>query len=204
MKASDVTAVIVTRGDVDLTMIAQSMPKDIARLVIWDNSREVVNLGVYGRYAALERAETNVCFVQDDDCLINVSAIIEAYEPGRIVANMPQSRWNDYPDSALLGWGSVFDKDLPPSAFHCFGSRASLLNEIDWRGAINVFRRTCDVIFSALTPRTVIDVGFAHLVWAETPDRMHKQSGHKQERDEILAECRKIRTWPDDDRRIPQ
>lgn len=200
-----ISAVIVTRGDVDLTDILAGLPFD--DVVIWNNQIEAEDFGVYGRYHAIEQARHDVIYVQDDDCLIPAAALAERYEPGRLVANMPESRWRDYPDSTLVGWGAVFDRNLPERAFSRFALSSHSNGCIAW-GAEGVdprlFQRTCDVVFSALTPRTVIDAGFRHLLWAEDPARaMFKQPGHKDERDRMLELCRSVRTEPDDDRRTP-
>lgn len=214
-----VSAVIVTRGDVDLTKcISTFVDERFVEVVVWNNGTEkctVVPLGpgwpvvheaadmaVYGRYAATRFAASDVIYVQDDDCVIDATAILDAYEPGRIVANMPESRWADYPDSTMVGWGAVFDRLLPWAAF---GHFLTLIIERDLfggEGGEDAFNRCCDVVFSTLIPRTVIDVGFEHLPWAETAGRMFKQPGHKEERDEFLRLARSIRIR-DDDRRVP-
>lgn len=188
-----VTACLVTRGDVDLGPILSSLPSEWP-VVVWDNSQRE-DLGVYGRYAAVAEARTAVVYVQDDDCLIDADRVAAAYEPGRLVANMPRSRWPDYPDSTLVGWGAVFDRHLPRKAFVTMDGTLGLLNA---EPRSPVFLRTSDVIFSALTPRTVIDIGFQHLPWAETPGRMFRQPGHKAERDMVLEQCRRIRDHDDD------
>lgn len=218
MNAAAVSAVIVTRGDVDLTEILESLPEEWER-VVWDNgAREVrrhrpgsftaefrgnehtgplLDLAVYGRYAAIHYGlcDGDVIFIQDDDCIVDAAAIAAAYEPGRLVANMPTGRWPDYLDSALVGWGAIFDRNLPGQAFERFD-----VGHPAWGDA--EFYRTCDVVFSALTPRTVIDVGFRHLPWAEDPGRaMFLQPGHKTERDRMLDICRRVRMGRDDDRR---
>ena len=101
----NVSAVLVTRGDVDLTAIIQSFGDHFTDLIVWDNS-ERQDLSVYGRYAALDEVENQVVYCQDDDCIVDVEAILDAYQPGRLVANMPQSRWAGYPDSTMVGWGA--------------------------------------------------------------------------------------------------
>lgn len=196
MNRTQVSAVVPTRGDVDLTRIVESL-QGFGEIIIWNNAVER-NLAVYARYAAIERATRAVIYTQDDDCLIDADAIVAAYEPDRLVANMPRSRWDDYPDSTLVGWGAVFDSDLANAAF----DRFEMAYPAEGCSADPTWLRTCDVVFSALTPRTVIDVGFGHLPWAEDPARaMFKQRGHKEERDRMLDLCRQIRNWDDDDRR---
>jgi hypothetical protein len=192
-----ISAVIVTRGDCVIDQIIEGpWPEAFHEVVVWDNSVEA-DLKVYGRYAAIAKASHPVIYVQDDDCILplgSLQALVDAYEPGRLVANMPRSRWNGYSDSTLVGWGAIFDRHLPREAFGrlpLFASEA----ERDW------FHITCDVAFSALTRRTVIDVPFAHLPWAEGPDRMFtSRPTHAEERERMLELCREIR-GEDDDRR---
>lgn len=184
----NVAGVVVTRGNVDLTAILESFTEaGLHEFVVWDNSRRPDDLGVYGRYAAIHECESPVIYVQDDDCLIDVARVVAAYEPGRLVANMPMCRWRDYPDSTLVGWGAVFDRILPAVAWMWLTDEMA-----------DGFHRTCDVAFTALTPRTIIDVGFQHLPWAEGSDRMFRQRGHKQERDRMLELCRRVRVADDD------
>lgn len=198
----NVSAVLVTRGNLTipaLSNVLESMSRStaVSQIVVWNNAKRDVDLGVYGRYRAIDDAEHDLIYVQDDDCIVDVDAVIRAWEPGRLVANMPRSRWYDYRDSTLVGWGAVFPRELPAAAFQRFF-------DADPREATRLpsaFRRDCDLVFSSLTPRTVIDVGFEHLPWAETPGRLFKEPGHALARDAILTECRRIRTWDDDDKR---
>lgn len=188
----EVSAVIVTRGDVDVAPVEDSTrAAGIVDVVVWDNSRRR-DLGVYGRYAAIPLCLWDRLYVQDDDCIIDVAKVIEQYEPGVVVANMPQSRWGDYPDSALVGWGAVFDRDLPDRAFERFScSDAFPETDDDWPHGL--FHRECDTVFTALTPHRKIDVGFAHREFAETPGRMFKRPEHREQRDLMLQLARKVR-----------
>lgn len=230
--ASEVALTIPTRGDVDLEPILSSLP-DFGDVVVWDNSVEQ-DLAVYGRYAAIERTDKAIIATQDDDAIVPWGTILKHYEPGRLIANMDRARWGPgwgYPDSTLIGWGGLFDRDLPEKAFDYFeqncGLTTYLAEEPEFkriqqgnyivqsnsphrkyepgRGWLTNadFHRTCDVVFSALTPRTVIDVGFRHLPWADGPGRMWTSGpNHSKERNEMLELCRAIRTWEDDDVRI--
>lgn len=183
---SDVTAVIPTRGNVDLTPILDSLA-GCGEVIVWDNSCEDADSKVYARYLAIAKARNSVVYTQDDDCLVDVEAVCRHYAPGALTANMPQSRWPDYPDSALVGWGSVFDRDLPAQAFRHF---------FDFHGQVidPLFLMTCDVVFSTLARRRrIIDVGFTHLPWAEGPGRMFTSPGHTEIRDVQLALAREAR-----------
>lgn len=233
MKPEDVTAVIVTRGDVPLDEIWDSFP-EFGQVIVWTNGRGVraegpgsffawdagtldletmqpvfPDLSVYGRYRAIENAQLPVVYVQDDDCIVpDIPGLLARYRPGEIVANMPESRWPDYPDSCLVGWGAVFDRELPARAFERagFDPRVSPYPDGDWeRYTITVagrswtwpsaaaFRRDCDVVFTTLTPQEKVDLGFSHLPWAETPGRLFKEPGHKAARDAMLQAARAAR-----------
>ncbi len=196
-----ITGVLVTRGNVDVDAVLASWPADWQR-VIWNNSVDE-NLGVYGRYAALDFAVHDVVFCQDDDCLLapeTFAALEAAYEPGRLVANMPAQYAKRYPDSALVGFthylpfedksfGALFDRRLPDQAFARY--RTAYPGDDLERP---------DVIFSALTPRTIIAAAFEHLPWATNGDRAFRQDGHTDARQAVLGRCRGIRE-EDDDRR---
>ncbi len=176
----NVTACLVTRGDVDLEPIIDSLRGGLfAELLIWNNAIEQ-NEGVYGRYRAIERATNTVVYVQDDDCVLppeSIRALIEAYEPGKIVANMPEEHRSKYSDSCLIGFGAVFDKDLPAAAFE--------------RMNPNMYRP--DVVFTALTPMVWLDVPFTHLPWAFADNRMYRQREHTQQRTQTLMRARRVR-----------
>lgn len=96
MGVLNVSAIIVTRGDVDLGQVVASLPVEW-EVLVWNNgeginlegglykrvtdggllARRVLgdgvhrNLSVYGRYAAIEYASNELIYVQDDDCLVS-------------------------------------------------------------------------------------------------------------------------------------
>jgi hypothetical protein len=183
---AEASAVIVTRGDVDLLPILDSL-QDFDELIVWDNAQGE-DLAVYGRYAGVLRARNPLVYVQDDDCLVDAAAVVAAYQPGRVVANMPLSRWDDYPDSCLVGWGAVFDACLPARAFARF--ERAVAPPPDWRQR---FYRDCDLVFTVLTPHDKIDLGFAHLPWAESEGRLFRQPDHYAERQYVLGLARGVR-----------
>lgn len=176
-----VTAVLVTRGDVDLTAALETLPFDDIR--IWSNATGN-DLAVFGRYAGLQNCRP-VVYVQDDDCVLpaaSIADLLAAYEPGHVTCNMPQA-WRDQPfyeRHALVGFGSVFDRDLPEQAF------ARYLRSPGNLGAGGLFLRCCDVVFTALTPRVLVDVPYTNLPWATGPDRMYRQPTHFGERVRML------------------
>lgn len=202
----DVSAVIVTRGDRPLDEItARIWQAGIETIHVWDNRVESTNLMVYGRYACLPRVASDVVYVQDDDCLLPVSSIrelVDAYEPGVIACNMPERFRSFYDDSALVGFGAVFDRDLPQLAFERFGivdAETDLFVRRGFFGYVTpvefaaTFFRTCDVVFTTLTPRKLLDVPYEDMPWATDPDRMYRQADHTRERRRVLEMAREVR-----------
>lgn len=195
MNAGQVAACIVTRGDRDLSQV--SAPLDgfgLADGYVWNGGAGDEDLSVYGRYAAIERTTAPVIYCQDDDVIVpreTVEALIAAYEPGKIVANMPAAFRARYPDSCLLGFGAVFDRDLPVDAFDRFFRSQSPEQmgklDLDW------FRRTCDVVFTTLTPRVLLDLPVTILDYAYGDDRMFKQPDFEAERARMLELARRVR-----------
>jgi hypothetical protein len=180
----EVTACLVTRGDVSMTPVLDSLPTHWA-VELYDNSVEASDLQVYGRYEAIRRAKTDVVYVQDDDCVLppwSFSQLVDAYRPGVLTANMPEIFRTHYSDSCLVGFGAIFDRDLPSLAF----ARAPEPQRS--------FDRTCDVYFTALTPRQEwLEAQYENLGWAEDSSRMYRQPGHVDERMAALEHARLLR-----------
>ena len=190
----NVSAIIVTRGGVNLDPCFDTMPEHWERIV-WDNSAET-DLSVYGRYAAIEAyASHDLCFVQDDDVIVSdPQAIVDGdYGITRggevLVANMPQEFRPHYPDSCLVGFGSCFHRDAPSRAFARFEEEAGEA----YIEKSPFFHRTCDVVFTTLTTRVLVDVPVTHREFASDSDRMWKQPGHVEERVRMLELARKVR-----------
>jgi hypothetical protein len=113
----DIAAVLVTRGNVDMTRIVESLPYD--EIVIWDNSTRPYNLGVLGRWAAIAETTKPVIFVQDDDCIVQTRGhewLRQEYAPGVLTGIMPCDHAVGEAH-CLVGWGAMFDRDLPEHAF---------------------------------------------------------------------------------------
>jgi hypothetical protein len=235
----NIAAIIVTRGDVDLTPVCEPFADaGISEIMVWDNGRErlkiknerqsgasglnasnhmlvrgemIRDLSVYGRYAAIEHVTAPVILVVDDDVALDreaVLSLVAAYEPGKIVANMPTEYRTRYTDSCLVGFGAIFDRDLPSQAFAKLGfdGRVSPFIEDDWErfqrtqngvtfhiGNAGILRRTCDVVFTTLTPFTLVDLPFTYLPQTRAPNRMYRQPGNTLERQRMLELCRKVR-----------
>lgn len=113
-----------------------------------------------------------------------------------VVCNMPpEFRHDFYREHALVGFGAVFHRDAPERAFERFWNASddlgTLSKETLRAGAL--FQRTCDVVFTALTPRVLVDVPIRHLPWYDAPTRMHKQPDHVGERARMLELALRVR-----------
>lgn len=108
----DVTACIVTRGDVDLQPILDTLP--YRHVVVWDNSRRP-DFKCAGRYAAIQHAHTDLIYFQDDDIIFrHHQELLDEYEPGLLVANWAHGDTPDgYQDVALVGAGALVNRHLP-------------------------------------------------------------------------------------------
>jgi hypothetical protein len=181
------SAVVVTRGNVPLEPILDSFTAaGIFDFVVWDNSLRPDDLGVFGRYAALPECGRDIVLVQDDDVILpaaTIEALAAAYEPGRIVANMPERFRKFYSDSCLVGFGAVFDRLLVDRTFDRF------LESWDEKFLL----RRPDVVFTALAESTWLDLPYTEREFATGPDRAYRQKGHVQERQRVLAMARKAR-----------
>lgn len=192
----NVAAVIVTRGNVALAPIIESLPH-AWEPIVWNNSLER-DLSVYGRYAAIEHTSADVIFVQDDDCILapeSFQALLDAYTPGHVVANMPARFRPHYPDSCLVGFGAIFDRDLPAQAFGRFAGYDGP-SDLFWRAIAEQpapFLRECDAVFTTLTPRILLDLDYQDREFASDPDRLWRQPDHHAQRQRMLALARQVR-----------
>lgn len=146
MTADQVSAILVTRGDVALTEIVESL-SPFNEVIVWNNSQRE-DLGIYGRYAAIHEAKNTVIAVQDDDVLVTCwDEILAAYEPGRLTVNYPEP-W----DIPWVARGAVFDCELPGVAF----ARYLAVHPFDRYFT----HQACDGVFGLLTEEVqVIDHG---------------------------------------------
>jgi hypothetical protein len=165
----DLHCQLVTTGNTDLKFIEdQAFSAYDFSLDTWNNSKRI-NLKVFGRYVGLWSTLSRIVYTQDDDCIVQVHQVLNAYEPGVVTCNLPAHRRPEYSDGiALVGWGCIFDRNLT-SVFNLYLKHFP----ID-----DLFLTECDRIFTGLNRVKLIDVPFTHLPNAESPDRLHKRPDH--------------------------
>lgn len=172
------TAVIVTRGDVDLAPVLESLPKEWPTLV-WDNSvRE--DLKVYGHFAALAEVTTDYVFAQDDDAICPAAELLAAWDEkdhgDKILLNEADG------ETPWISWGGIFHRALPALAIGRF---------VDAYGMSDDVLLWCDLIFATFTPWVNVDLGRESLPHAYDASRMWMQPNHyaEQARVKALAEA---------------
>ncbi len=173
---SDIAAVLLTRGDVDMKPILDSLPYE--EVVVWDNSKRPFDARVWGRYLAIAETTKPVIYFQDDDCIVhNHEELREKYRRGWIVANMTLDHRPGEPP--MLGWGALFHRDDPAKAFAKWYAAGNVL---DWQ-----MTRYPESIFTALTPYVRLDYGthgtpqdkvYEDLPWAYAENRSWRQTDH--------------------------
>lgn len=158
-----VTAVIVTRGDIDLGPCLSRIKAD--EIII----RRGHN-GVLERWQAADGATHDIVYTQDDDAIVDYEAVVAAYEPGVMTCNMPLDRRPAYHDDiALVGWGCVFHRRMVEPA---------LLQYRNKFPADALFYREADRVVTGLSQLKLIDVPFEHLPVAFEKYRMGAQDDH--------------------------
>lgn len=184
-----VSAALVTRGDVEMTPILDSLAAaGIDDIVVWDNS-ERENLRTYGRYAAFKEVEHEIVYIQDDDHVLHaIPELLVAYEPGVVVCNCCDAwalRW-DCTDNSFTGKGAIMDRELAQPAFDRYLER--------WP-ADELFYLWPDQIVTTLNPCKRIDLNdqTEELPWGYAPNRMNARPNFQAEKHIVVNRARTVR-----------
>ncbi len=184
-----VTAIVVTKGDVDLDPIRDSLAV-FDQVLIWDNSKQILDpcrdRKVYGRYLCAQWADNDTVYVQDDDCLINVGLLCDLYEPGELLCNVKSHHAKvykeRYPGISLVGWGAIYPKSMID-----FSPYLAKYPEDE------LFDRECDRVFTWLNraKTRMVNVGIEDLKHATGKDRMGTEARHGAD---LVAVIEKLKT----------
>jgi hypothetical protein len=188
--AADVAFVLVTRGDQDITAILDAQP--FGRHVVWNNVARPFNAKVFGRYLACLETDAPVIAVSDDDCIVRCwDQLLAHYRPGTVIANMTRDHRPGEPP--MLGWGALFDRELPWRAFDRW-FRAGW--EMDWQ-----LTKYPETVFTSLTPCLRVEIGekndpaswgHVNLPWADHESRSYRQPDHYTEFDLVLQRAEAV------------
>jgi hypothetical protein len=190
---SNVSAVLVTKGNLDLTQVLDSLLFE--DVVVWDNNVES-NEMTYGRALAVKRAKHPVIYSQDDDIIHspdNQRRLLSEYRPGVLTGCM-WAEWSEgarkqgipsgYDDLVFAGSGSVYDAETPGLAAERYLAHYPL---------DDFFRLWADTIIGVLAPNRQVDLRFEELPCADDPDRMSKQPGFTEQKSEAIRRAREVR-----------
>ena len=193
LSPSDVTAVIVTRGDVDIQPVLDSLIFD--NVEVWDNSSVKQDQMTYGRVLAAMRAPTEVIYSQDDDLIHsheNQRRILEAYDEERMTGCMwpewsagayEQGIENGYDDLVFPGSGSISHRDTWLDAIDLY---------LDSYPRDDFFRLWSDTLIGVIAPTTQLDLRFEILPVAANGERMANLPDAVALKTEAITRGRKI------------
>lgn len=194
LSPTDVTAVIVTRGDVDLHPVLESLI--FPMICVYNNSTEETDEMTYGRAVAAQRSPTEVIYSQDDDIVHtpeNQMRILAAYEPGCLVGCM-WPEWSDgarrqgiengYDDLVFPGSGSISNRTLWTDA------HARYLQHYPHD---DFFRMWSDTIIGVISPTVQLPILFDELEWGNNPNRMAHMEDAVALKTEAIRRGREVR-----------
>lgn len=193
LSPAQVSAVIVTKGDVDLAPILDSLIFPDA--IVWDNSVEQ-NEMTYGRVLGAMRARNEIIWSQDDDIVhtpADQARIVAEYQAGVLTGCM-WPEWSDgaraqgieggYDDLVFPGSGSICDRSLWTSAVMAYWDRYP---------CDDFFRLWSDTIIGVIAPTKQLDIRFQALPCAEDIDRMCNLPDAIALKTEAIARARAVR-----------
>lgn len=176
MDPEQVSAVLVTRGDVDLTPILDSLP--FSDIVVWDNSKRPVNMKVYGRYLAMLETVNDTIYTQDDDCVCPSLDLVERWDGDRLLVNVPPE------ETPWMAWGAVCDR------WHAWDTHARYLSEHPFD---EDFLYWCDVAYAYTAGWERVDLGHEDLPCATAPNRMYHMPDHYPGQNRVKAKASAVR-----------
>lgn len=167
----------MTRGDVDLTPVLESIrAAGIEDIVVWNNAKDL-DRKVFGRYEAAALTRSEIVYTQDDDAICPVEELLEAYDGEQLLVNVPPG------ENPWLAWGAVFRRSEALRAF----DRYLAQHEFD-----EEFLNWADVVFAHLAGWREVDLGHLDLPWATAPNRMYHQPDHYAGQDRVRAKVRAL------------
>lgn len=218
-----VSACLVTRGDVDMQPVLDSLPDEWEKILwvngrvvgkaVWDEQNDwsikdahtgIPELAVYGRYAAVKYASHDLIYVQDDDVIVSdPQAIMDAWL--EYCGNPEQRQAISAP--VVCNMPQVFRPHYPDSGLVGFGAAfhrdapARAFGRFFGTGPggecytrdLAAFNRRADNVFTTMTPRVLVDVPKADREMASDPSRMWRHPDHVGERDRMIELARKVR-----------
>jgi hypothetical protein len=180
-----VSAIIVSRMDRPIGDVTDFVIRHVDELIVVRGHG-----GVWERWEAVSRAKCDVIYTQDDDAIVDVPAVLAAYDPDFVACNMPKEHRRDYPDGiALVGWGCVFHRSLGEDRIDSAWRQYDVQFPRD-----GVFTREADRVLTGLSKLKLVDMPIAHLPCAHGRDRMSLSPNHGESLQEIRRRIYAVRS----------
>ncbi len=179
-----ISACIVTRGDVDLAPILETLP--YGEVIIWDNSTRPADLKTFGRFAAAAEATNDVVYFQDDDTLFHDhEALLRSYVPGTLTAVYGHGENPaGYEDIAIFPGGALVDKALTQSWLDDYLRAFTFDDDLLYY---------CDYVFGCLTPHVQLHLPFDIRDVAYNGRRLADEPWARDSKARIAAQARSLR-----------
>lgn len=162
-----ISACLVSREPID-PRILKSL-EGFGEIIIADGSH-----GPCGRYEAVAQAKFDVIYTQDDDCIVDIDALLKLWD-GNFIANVfPERSEPCFNNNTLTGWGSLYLKSLVQPALDRY---------IQKYGKDTLYNREADRIFSGLNPHPLVCVKVENII--HSLGRLTDQPDHWQCRAEM-------------------
>jgi hypothetical protein len=194
VNVEDVTAVIVTRGDVSLEPVLDSLV--FPNVIVWNNSEKEEDKMTLGRALAALESSTEVVYSQDDDIVHspeNQMRILASYQPGFLSGCM-WDEWSDgarrqgiengYDDLVFPGSGSISQRGL---------WLKSLERYLAHYAHDDFFQMWADTIIGVISPTIQLDIRFEELDWGNNDNRMAHMDDAVALKTEAIRRAREVR-----------
>lgn len=179
-----VTACLITRGDVDMEPILDTLPYD--EVLIWNGQERDEQPGTFGRYELMREATHDVIYTQDDDCIFREHDTLRRLWSEGIVAVYGHGENPDgLEDVALVHGGALIDRDACLRSFDRY---------LEHWPKDDGFYREADMISGTITPSRQYHLGYTiRMKIAQHPSRMCNQPWQRDLKHKITNQARMVR-----------
>lgn len=173
-----ITAVLITKDSVYPQEVLDSVKPHVDEIIVETNCPSI-----YRRYELAKHAKHNMVYVQDDDCIIDIELLKQAYN-GHLTNFITSEHRESYEHTGitLVGWGTLFPTKM-----------------LDFRPYLDVFGENplflsqTDRVFTYLNqPHNSIVVDVKHLPRATDDSRMSTQPDHWENLTKISEQLKSL------------